>query len=227
MIELLKGGRVVRYFYVHARDPVSSFTHYIGLCCAAFGSLLLVLRANRLETDKGLMFCAVIFGVSLMLLYAASTIYHFYNGSDRVLRMLRKLDHAIIYVLIAGTYTPIVAHSMDKQKATVFLIAIWTAAILGIAVKLCWMNAPRPIYTALYLIMGWSIVFDWQALATLEPGCVALVAAGGLCYSAGAVVYMLKRPVISENFGFHEVFHLFVLAGSLLHYLAVFFYVLQ
>ena len=215
------------YFYTHARDPISSFTHYIGMCCAAVGSLLLVLRARALQTGTGTLISAVVFGVSLIALYAASTLYHFYKGSDRVLLRLRKLDHAIIYVLIAGTYTPIAAHCMEHVAAVRFLRVIWAVAAAGIVVKLCWLMAPRWLYTSLYLLMGWAIVFDWSSFAAMESGCMRLVAAGGLCYSAGAVIYICKRPVITKNFGFHEIFHLFILMGSLLHYLAVFFYVLQ
>lgn len=214
------------YFNTHARDPISSFTHYIGMCCAAIGSLLLVWRAKQTQSSYETLICAVVFGVSLVALYAASTLYHFYKGSDSVLIRLRKLDHSIIYVLIAGTYTPIVIHCMESFHAMLFLAVIWGIAIVGIVVKLCWLNAPRWLYTSLYLLMGWAIVFDWQSFATLEKGCITLVAAGGICYSAGAVIYIIKRPVINVNFGFHEIFHLFILAGSLLHYLAIFFFVL-
>lgn len=215
------------YFYTHARDPISSFTHYIGLCCAAFGSLLLIWRAKALQASTGTLVSAVVFGISLIALYAASTLYHFYQGSDQILLRLRKLDHANIYVLIAGTYTPIVAHCMEHGAAARFLWIIWTVAAAGIIVKLCWLMAPRWLYTSLYLLMGWAIAFDWRSFAAMEPGCMRLVAAGGLCYSAGAVIYMAKRPVITKHFGFHEIFHIFILLGSLLHYLAVFFYVLQ
>lgn len=215
------------YFYTNARDPISSFTHYIGMCCAAFGCLLLVLRAKVLQTESVILTSAVVFAVSLIALYAASALYHFYKGCDRVLLRLRKLDHAIIYVLIAGTYTPIAVHCMEYEAAIRFLRVIWLVAAVGIVVKLCWMLAPRWLYTSLYLLMGWAIIFDWSSFGVMEPGCMFLVAAGGLCYSTGAVIYMLKRPVISQNFGFHEIFHLFILLGSSFHYLAVFFYVLQ
>lgn len=215
------------YFYTHARDPISSFTHYIGLCCAVFGSLLLVVKARALQIAPDTLVGAVVFGISLIALYTASTLYHFYKGSDRVLLRLRKLDHAIIYVLIAGTYTPIAQHCMAHTSVVRFLWVIWVVAAVGIVVKLCWLMAPRWLYTSLYLLMGWAIVFDWSSFAAMEPGCMHLVAAGGLCYSVGAVIYILRRPVITKNFGFHEIFHLFILMGSLLHYLAVFLYVLQ
>lgn len=217
----------MRYFYSNARDPISSFTHYLGMCCATLGSLLLVWRAIRLQSSTGILVSVIIFGVSLILLYSASTLYHFYRGEGRRLLFLRKLDHATIYLLIAGTYTPIAIHVMAGSGAKIFLTVIWAAAVLGVIVMLCWFNAPRPLYTGLYLLLGWAVVFAWPAFSAMEAGCMTLVATGGICYSIGAVFYMLKRPVISENFGFHEIFHLFVLAGSLFHYLAVLLFVLK
>lgn len=216
----------MEYFYQHARDPVSSFTHWIGMCCAAAGCLLLTLRGILAGNDPATILCALVFGGSLVALYAASTLYHFYRGNDRTLLRLRKLDHSIIYVLIAGSYTPIVWHGMERRHAASFLAVIWAIAAAGILIKLCWIAAPRWLYTSLYLLMGWAILFDWRSLTGLEPGCLTLVAAGGAAYSIGAVFYLIKRPVISPLFGFHEIFHLFILAGSLLHFLAVFCYVL-
>lgn len=215
------------YFYNNARDPISSFTHYIGMCCSVLGSLLLIWRAIALQAGTAALFSSAVFGASLTALYASSAIYHFYKGSDRVLQRLRKLDHANIYLLIAGSYTPIVAHCMEHESAVRFLWAIWTVAAAGVIFKLFWLAAPRWLYTMLYLLMGWAIVFDWCSFGAIEAGCLSLVAAGGICYSAGAVIYIIKRPVITKNFGFHEIFHILILLGSLLHYLAVFFYVLQ
>lgn len=188
-------------------------------CCWCCGASLRVKTRSPSSARSSLAF-------PLSRLYAASTLYHFYQGSDRTLLRLRKLDHSIIYVLIAGSYTPIIWHGMEHQHAAAFLAVIWSIAAVGILVKLCWLSAPRWLYTSLYLLMGWAIVFDWNSLGGFEPGCLALVAAGGIAYSIGAVFYLVKRPVISGNFGFHEIFHLFILAGSLLHFLAVFFFVL-
>ena len=115
---------------------------------------------------------------------------------------------------------------MEREHAAVFLCIIWAAAAIGIITKLCWLYAPRWLYTSIYLLMGWAVIFDWSAFASLEAPCLALVAAGGICYSIGAVFYIAKRPVAKNGFGFHEIFHIFILLGSLMHYLAVFFYVL-
>lgn len=214
------------YFHSNARDPWSSFTHYIGMCAAAIGSVLFLLRGRLVGAKPETVASAAVFGLSLVMLYAASTMYHFYRGSDRVLLRLRKLDHSIIYVLIAGSYTPIVLHCMQRESAVLFLAAIWGAAVLGIIAKLCWLNAPRWLYTSIYLLMGWAVLFDWSAFSSMESGCLKLVALGGIFYSVGAVFYIAKRPLGKNGFGFHEIFHVFILMGSLSHYLAVFFYIL-
>ena len=131
----------------------------------------------------------------------------------------------MIYVLIAGSYTPLCIKFMDPVKLPVFLGAMWTMAAAGILLKLLWLDAPRWLGTLLYLALGWAIVVDLPAFAAMPAGCLGLVAAGGVCYSLGAVLYMLKWPNLSERWGFHELFHLFILAGSACHFAAVFFFV--
>ncbi len=214
------------YFYRYARDPVSSMTHYIGMWGAAVGCILMLWRGIALDTDTLRLLCCVVFGVSLIGLYGASTLYHFYRGSDKVLLRLRKLDHSLIYVLIAGSYTPFAFHCMEPAHAAMFLGKMWVAAIIGIAVKLCWLNAPRWLYTSIYLLMGWAVIFDFSAFRTLGAEMLSLVAAGGISYSVGAVFYLVKRPRQINGIGFHEIFHIFIMIGSLLHFIAVFFYIL-
>ena len=160
-------------------------------------------------------------------LYAASAIYHYYPGtaaSGGVKRVLRKMDHSMIYVLIAGSYTPS-AWCCSPSKGKYFCLGMWAVAIAGILAKLLWINAPRLLSTAVYLIMGWAVVFLAGDFACLGQPCLTLVALGGVCYSVGAVFYALKRPNLSAQWTFHELFHLLILAGSLFHYLAVYFYV--
>jgi len=167
----------------------------------------------------------VLFGLSLVALYSASSIYHYALGAAAKVRRLRKLDHAMIYVLIAGSYTPLCVKFMAPAKLPVFLGAMWAMAAAGILLKLLWLDAPRWLGTLLYLALGWAIVVDLPAFAAMPAACLGLVAAGGVCYSLGAVLYMLKWPNLSERWGFHELFHLFILAGSACHFAAVFFFV--
>lgn len=218
----------MRKRFAHAQDPVSCWTHAAGAAAAVCGGLWMLLRglwthATGLALGAALCFCG-----SMAALYTASALYHYYPGnasSGGVKRLLRKMDHGMIYVLIAGSYTPVCLAFMEQTHALKFLAVIWGLALAGILIKLLWMKAPRALYTGLYLAMGWAIVFDLDALAGIPGGCLALIAAGGVLYSVGAVLYILKKPNFSPDFGFHELFHLFILAGSACHFAAVFFFV--
>ena len=167
------------------------------------------------------MFC-----LSLIALYSASSAYHFSGRGEAVVRRLKKLDHSMIYVLIAGSYTPIILKFMPAPRCFVFLGVIWLIALTGIAVKLLWIDAPRLIGTALYLALGWAIAFDFGVVLSMPSPAVELLAAGGLSYTVGGIIYILKKPNFSRLLGFHELFHLFVIAGSVCHYLMVMLYVL-
>ena len=214
------------HYFAKAREPMSSFTHLIGAVFFAVATILLVVKI-LLEPywNVKILVGIILFGVSLIALYTASTVYHFANGSARKLLVLRKLDHAMIYVLIAGTYTPILLQYMAGIKGWMFVAAIWSCAILGIVIKLCWFGAPRWLQTLLYVAMGWAVVFDISVLQAMDGIAVALLAAGGISYTLGAVIYILKRPNIYPAFGFHELFHIFVLLGSLFHFIMIFCYV--
>lgn len=213
-----------RYFS-KGREPVSSYTHFWGAVASLAGTLALALRCARTGAGPVVLAGVLLFGASLVALYSASSIYHYALCAAGRLRRLRKLDHAMIYVLIAGSYTPLCVKFMDPAKLPVFLGALWLLAVLGILFKLAWLDAPRWVGTLLYLALGWAIVVDLPAFAAMPAACLGLVAAGGVCYSAGAVLYMLKWPNISKNWGFHELFHLFILAGSACHFAAVYWFV--
>ena len=169
---------------------------------------------------------AVVFCLSLIALYSASSVYHFSGRGEAVLRRLKKLDHSMIYVLIAGSYTPIILKFMPAPRSYVFLGVIWLIALTGIAIKLLWIDAPRLIGTALYLALGWAIAFDFGVVLSMPAPAIALLAAGGLSYTVGGVIYIAKKPNLGKMIGFHELFHLFVIVGSVCHYLMVFLYVL-
>lgn len=214
-----------RYF-ARGREPLSSYTHFWGAVFSAVGILALLGRGLAVEAAGPVLAGALLFGASLLALYSASSIYHYALCAGRRLLRLRKLDHAMIYVLIAGSYTPICVRFMAAEKLVPFLACIWGAAAAGILLKLLWLDAPRWVCTGLYLALGWSILADLPAFAAMPAACLGLVAAGGVCYSAGAVIYWLKKPNLGPRWGFHELFHLFILAGSACHFAAVFFFVL-
>ena len=187
----------------------------------------MLLRLMLDDTVSGqLAVAAVVFCLSLIALYSASSIYHFSGRGEAVLRRLKKLDHSMIYVLIAGSYTPIVLRYMPAPRSYLFLGAIWLIALSGIAIKLLWIDAPRLLGTALYLALGWAIALDFGVVLSMPAPAIFLLAAGGLSYTVGGIVYITKKPNIGAVLGFHELFRLFVIAGSLCHYLMVFWYVL-
>lgn len=131
----------------------------------------------------------------------------------------------MIYVLIAGTYTPILLAYLEPPKGAAFTAAMWIIAAAGIAMKLCWFNAPRWLTTLLYLLMGWAILADMSIFSRMSAGAICLLVLGGVFYTVGGVIYGLKKPNLSSKLGFHELFHLFVLGGSLFHYLLVLLYI--
>lgn len=214
-------------FFKKAQDPISSYTHFWGavvsagaiLCFAGLGFL----RNDSIET----ILSCIAFGLSALGLYSASSYYHYIPMTHSHHTLFRKLDHSMIYVLIAGSYTPIVLHYLKPQEGTLFILVIWGIALFGILAKIAWLEAPRVLYTALYLIMGWSIVFYFPAFyEAIEPFCLFLIALGGISYTIGGIIYMIKKPNLSKAFGFHELFHCFILGGTLFHFIAVACYII-
>lgn len=209
-----------------AREPFSSYSHFIGAVGAAAGLIFMLFHAIRQGVGLQTACSVLLFCLSLIALYAASAVYHYSLAGERILRVLKKLDHSMIYVLIAGSYTPVVLRYMSAPDSYLFLAVIWGIALFGIAVKLLWIDAPRFLGTILYLLMGWAVIFRFDVVLAMPTPAIVLLAIGGLSYTIGGVIYILKKPNLSETIGFHELFHLFVLAGSLAHYLMVFWFVL-
>lgn len=213
--------------FLKAREPFSCYSHFVGAVLSAVGLFALLVRLLVQPDISGqLAGAAAVFCLSLIALYSASSAYHFSGRGEAVVRRLKKLDHSMIYVLIAGSYTPIILKFMPAPRCFVFLGVIWLIALTGIAVKLLWIDAPRFIGTALYLALGWAIAFDFGVVLSMPSPAVELLAAGGLSYTVGGIIYILKKPNFSRLLGFHELFHLFVIAGSVCHYLMVMLYVL-
>lgn len=212
---------------VKVKDPFSGFSHLVGAVLSIIGLVLLVRYAVKDGTVWHIVAFSI-FGASLILLYTASSLYHLLTVSEKGSLILRKIDHTMIYVLIAGTYTPVCLIPLRGGWGWSILISIWAIAMVGIIMKLLWFNAPRWLYTLFYLIMGWLIAIAFVPLLHTMPfaGVMWLVA-GGLLYTIGAVIYGTKWPKLKSSFfGFHEVFHLFVLYGSFCHFWMMFRYVL-
>lgn len=209
-----------------AMDPISCLTHFIGAGLSLIGLFIIIVLSKLVDIPNSLFLGVIIFGISLIALYSASSLYHYFSGSEKIKLILRKLDHSMIYVLIVGTYTPVVLFCMESPKCYYFLMILWMIALIGVIVSVCWINAPRIISTFIYLLLGWAVIFDFQSFSLLPSHILSLIAYGGISYSVGAIIYIIKKPNISSYFGFHEIFHIFVMVGSLLHYIAVLLLVL-
>ena len=208
------------------REPVSGLTHLAGVLLALVGLGVLLVRASGAgRVDQLVAFG--IFGCSLVALYGASSLYHLLPVSPAVVAKLRRLDHVMIFILIAGTYTPICMLALEGGWGAGLLGLVWTLALCGVVVKVFWMDAPRWLSVGLYLAMGWLAVIAIPAiLQAIPPGGIAWIFGGGLVYSAGAIIYGFKWPNLAPGvFGFHELWHLFVLAGSACHFLAMLLYI--
>lgn len=211
------------------REPGSAITHYIAMMLAMAASTPLLIKA--VLSDRSLCFFAMaIFMGSMILLYGASATYHAINASGKVLRVFRKIDHAMIFVLIAGTYTPVCLITLNGQKGYILLTVVWTIAIAGILFKALWITCPKWFSSVLYIAMGWACVSVMKDLWTLlsREGFYWLLA-GGIIYTIGGIIYALKLPIFNgrhKYFGSHEIFHLFVMAGSICHFIFMFEYVI-
>jgi hemolysin III len=164
-----------------------------------------------------------VFGVSAIMLFGTSAIYHRGNWSPRVAAVLRRLDHTNIFLIIAGTYTPLAVLLLDYPTNRNLLVVVWSGALVGLLMRVFWLGAPRWLYVPIYVALGWVAVgFFPQFYASGGPTIVWFVAVGGLAYTLGAVVYGTKRPNPSPRwFGFHEIFHLLTVVGYTCHYIAV------
>ncbi len=209
------------------REPINALTHGAGILLSAVGLVYLLMKAWA--NQSGLQLAgALVFGLSLIALYTASTLYHGLPVSPRVVQVLRRVDHTMIYVLIAGTYTPICLITLKGTLGWTLFGVVWGLALAGIVLKLVWMNAPRWLSTLFYVGLGWlAALFIIPLFRALPLSGFLWLLAGGLLYTAGALFYALKpRWLRVWRFGFHEIFHLFILLGSASHYLLVSRYVM-
>jgi hemolysin III len=207
-------------------DPVSGLTHFVGALLSVIGLGLLIWKTTHPFNPLHLAACTV-FGLGLIMLYSASTLYHWLPLAETKKVNLRKLDHIMIFVLIASTYTPFCLIAFRSSFGWTMLIGVWSIAVLGVAFKIFWIHCPRSISTLLYVSMGWIAILGIRPmLRILEPWALFWLVSGGVLYSIGAVIYACKKPnPIPRWFGFHEIFHVFVILGSFSHFWAIYKYV--
>ena len=210
------------------REPGSAITHFIALMMALFASVPLLVKAGVTSGQKNFT-AMLIFMLSMVLLYGASATYHSVNLSGKPLRIFRKIDHMMIFVLIAGSYTPVCLIVLGGKEGYSLLTLVWGIAIAGILIKAFWITCPKWFSSVIYISMGWVCVFVFgQLLHTLPPAAFFWLLAGGIIYTIGGVIYALKLPIFNAKhnfFGSHEIFHLFVMAGSVCHFIFMYNYV--
>lgn len=205
---------------MNLRQPFSGFSHLLAAILSVFG-LGFLLYHGWGDTTRELSF--LVYGISLVLMFASSAAYHLTNSNDRTMLFLRKLDHTAIYLLIAGTYTPICLNFFSGFWRLGLLAIVWGFAFTGIAVKLFIIRAPRWVTAGIYLVMGWlCIMAVGEMLRSMPAGALAWLIAGGLFYSIGAIIYITKKmDFIPGVFGFHEIWHIFVLLGAYSHFMVM------
>lgn len=211
------------------REPGSAITHLIGMILATIASVPLLVKAALTAGHTGLI-AMTVFMTSMVLLYAASTMYHSVNVSGKRLKIFRKIDHMMIFVLIAGSYTPVCMLVLEPRSGYTLLAVVWGIALGGMLIKALWITCPKWFSSIIYIAMGWACVsvFD-QLLALLSQGAFLWLLAGGILYTVGGIIYALKLPVFNslhKNFGSHEIFHLFVIGGSICHFICMYQYIL-
>lgn len=209
----------------YLKDPGSAITHFIGMIMAIFAAIPLLLRAAK-EPKPVYLISLVVFSVSMILLYAASTAYHTFDRSVKINTILKKIDHMMIFVLIAGTYTPVCLLVLDRRTGLILLSIVWGIALIGILIASCFIFCPKWFSSLLYIGMGWTCVLAFgKIIGGLSHAQFAWLLAGGIIYTIGGLIYALKLPIFNnkhKNFGSHEIFHLFVMGGSMCHFILMF-----
>ena len=209
----------------HLREPFSGMSHLLG---ALLTIPALIFMLSKLPEQQFTLYLAsyVVFSISMFLMFAASAVYHLMEISEDGIRQLKRFDHMAIFVMIAGSYTPFCLIGLESPLAWQMFALVWAIAIFGILVKVFWLHAPRWLSTVLYLSMGWVALIVYAPLSQgLSAGAIDWLITGGVAYTVGAVVYATKWPNIHQKyFNFHDLWHIFVLAGAACHFVSIAFY---
>ena len=209
----------------HIKEPGSAITHFIGMLMAIFAAVPLLIKAAH-EPSRIYVISLAVYSASMILLYAASTTYHTFDISAKINRILKKWDHMMISVLIAGSYTPICLLVLKGKTGLILLAIVWSFAIVGILIKAFWVYCPKWVSSILYIGMGWTCVLAFtQILNSMSRTSFIWLLTGGIIYTVGGIIYALKLPIFNskhKNFGSHEIFHLFVMGGSMCHFVVMY-----
>lgn len=210
------------------REPGSAFTHFIAMLLTIFAAVPLLIRTGLSSTGQNF-YAMIIFVCSMILLYGSSATYHTVTVKADTLRIFRKLDHMMIFVLIAGSYTPVCMIVLNGKIGTLMLILVWGIAAAGMLLNLFWITCPKWLSSMVYIMMGWVVIFAFKPLySLLSMEAFLWLLGGGIIYTIGGVIYALKLKLFNakhSHFGSHEIFHLFVMAGSACHIIFMYLYV--
>ena len=213
---------------IHLKEPGSAITHFFGIPMSIIAAFPLITKAAK-QQDSVHVLTISIFIICMFLLYLASTIYHSIDGSPAINRILKRLDHCMVFFLIAGSYTPICLIAIGGDTGKMLCIATWGSTLVGCLIKFLWINSPKWFTAVLYVAAGWICLICFSELVhSMPPKAFAWLLTGGIIYTVGAIVYTLKIPLFHnkfKNFGIHELFHLFILAGSFCHIILMYKYI--
>ncbi|KEK25616.1 PAQR family membrane homeostasis protein TrhA [Bacillus gaemokensis] len=212
----------------YVREPVNAFTHLGGAILSFVALLAMLVKVSVKMPSVATISAVILFGVGMMILYLASAVYHSVVASERIIYFFRKLDHSMIFILIAGTYAPFCLITLQAANGLLLFGLVYATAICGIIFKMFWFNCPRWLSTAIYLMMGWLIVLFFSPLSeSLSIEGISFLVLGGVFYTIGGCIYGAKPKWLEFKYmGHHEIFHIFVLLGSLAHFLCVYCYVI-
>lgn len=224
-VVITKESDNVKNFRFNFKEPVNTLTHLTACILAIFGTIYLILSSTG-ELTK--LLTLGIYGLSLITLYGASSLYHGTDTTPEKEQILKKIDHVAIFFLIAGSYTPVFSYGLPSTWRIIMLTLVWSFAVLGMIIKVLYVNVPRWVSSVIYVSLGWiALIPFYQLVRTFPLPAIALMVLGGLAYTFGAVIYATKWfDFIPNKFGFHENFHIWTMIGSLIHFIFIAVYIL-
>ncbi len=205
---------------IRSQEKISCYSHLAGVFAAIAGTVYLIYSVRLSAAHVAV---SIVYGFSVIMLFSASAVYHALKQSENEISVWRKLDHSAIFFMIAGTYTPVCYAYLTGYWKWSIIIIQWALVIAGLFLKFFYLTAPRYFSTIIYLLMGWIGIVAIKEFLTVMPSlAIFYLFAGGISFTVGAIFYAVKKPVFRFGFGFHEIFHLFVLLGGVFHYLLVY-----
>lgn len=212
----------------YLREPVNGLTHMIGAFLSLIGFIAMIIKVALTNGSSIEYFSICLFGMGMVLLYSASATYHSVISSDKVIKALKKLDHSMIFILIAGSYAPFCLVSLHNSIGYSLFAIVGICSLVGIIFKLAWVTCPRWLSSTIYIVLGWFAAFAIYPLSqVLATPSLVLLVVGGVLYSIGGIIYALKKDAIKIGvFGSHEIFHIFIMLGTICHFISVFVFIL-